>query len=213
MAKNQKRTKEQQQGRILEEQHFDLRSFKASDEGVSMKYYNLLFPDSEEKPDIKHTPHPDLQEKMDKLKPFFAKKVGILEGWNFARENLKDNLELLQLAKERHDQAVDSCKITGLTYSGENETFGVAIVGYLKFPKKGGSGISSGKISLSEDTLSKLPLGYEQEVFDICNEIKHEVYAYRFLGKKHQTDIETEAEKAQQSGMFDGSEATEEDLK
>lgn len=213
MAKKTTRTKKDQQGRILEEQHFDLRSFKASEDGVQMKYYNLLFPNAEESPNIKHTPHPDLQAKMDKLKPHFAKKIGILEGWDFARENLRDNLDLLEVAKTKFDEAVESCKITGLSFTGENETYGVAIVGYLKFPKKGGSGISSGKISLSEDTLSKLPLGYEQEVFDICQEIRHEIYSYRFLGKKHQTDIETEAEKAEQAGMFDGQEADENDLK
>lgn len=212
MAKKTTRTKTDQQGRILEEQHFDLRSFKASDDGVQMKYYNLLFPDAEESPNIKHTPHPDLQAKMDKLKPHFAKKIGILEGWDFARENLRENLDLLEVAKSKYDQTVESCKITGLSFTGETDTYGVAIVGYLKFPKQGGSGISSGKISLSDYTLSKLPLGYEQEVYDICQEIRHEIYSYRFLGKKHQTDIETEAEKAEQGDMFQG-EATEKDLK
>ena len=203
------RTIDEQKGRIMEEQHFDLKSFKSSDDGIKMRYFNLLFPNSEEEPNVKITPHPDLQSKMDKLKPYFADKIGILEGWNFAREHLRDNLELLDLAKKKHDEAVSGCKITGLSYTGEGDTFGISITGYHKFPKKGGSGISSGKISLSDKALEKKTLGYEDEVLEICKEIKHELYAFRFLGKKKQMDIESDPD------LFDGDngKGSSEDLK
>lgn len=209
MTKKTTKSKEEQQGRILAYEHFDLCSVKVNSEGVDMAYYNLLFPNAKEEPKTKVIAHPDLQAALDKLKLYFATKIGILEGWDFAREHCRDNQDALKMAMDKHKEIVESCKITGLTFAGEGETYGVTIAGYLKFPKKGGSGVSSGKIVFSKKTF-----GWEDEVKELCEDVKAEVYAYRFQAKKYQTDIETEADKAENPDLFEKPEAaTKEDLK
>jgi len=193
--------KEEQQGRILDIKHFDLKSFKFNkDKGLDIVYFNMLFPNAQEEPKSKIVTHPDLKEKMNQLKLHYATKLGLIEGWDFAREHVKKTGDALKLAMEGHKAVLDRIKITGLTFAGEGETYGVSITAYVKFPKKGGSGISSGKITFGSDDL-----GYEEDVKSICEEIKDEVYKYRFQNKKAQLDIETEAEKAEQAGMFDES--------
>lgn len=204
-----KKSKEEQLGRILEYQHFDLVSFKFNkDKGLDLVYYNRLFPNAKENPKSKVVSHPDLQSKLDQLKIHFATKIGLLEGWDFAREHTRKDLPTLELAQKGHQEVLERIKITGLTFAGEGETYGVSIIGYVKFPKKGGTGMSAGKILLDGSTL-----GYEDDVKEICEEVKQEVYAYRFQNKKAQLDIESEADKAKQAGMFDETGADEGDVK
>lgn len=177
-----------QKGRIMKYEHFDLLNFKVSSDGVDARYYNLMHRDVLQKPSSRIIPHPDLQEQMDQLKQYFSKKIGLLEGWEFARDNIKDP-ETLKIAVDGYNNTIERCKITGLSFTGENEGKGVSIIGYEKFPQKGGSGISSGKILFESDKL-----GYETEVMETCEAIKKEVYAYLFQGKKAQQDLISQSE-------------------
>ena len=193
------KSKEDQQGRILEYQHFELKSLKFnSSKGLDLIYVNLLQQNVLEEPTIKEVTHPDLNEKLDQLKLYYATKLGILEGWDFAREYVKKDTNTLQLAINHHKETIERVNVTGISFDGEGETYGVTIKGYMKFPKKGGSGLSSGKITFGVNTL-----GYEDDVMTICEEVKKEVYAYRFQNKKAQLDIETEAKKKEGEIDFD----------
>lgn len=200
--KNNSRTTEEQKGRIVEYKNFDLKSVKInSHKGLDLVYYNLLEPNQTEEPKSKNLPHPDLIEKLNQARLYYAEKLGLLEGWDFAREKCRKDSEALKLAKEGHQSVLDRITMKSMTISGEGETLGVTFSAYVKYPKKGGSGISSGKFSLHGEG------EHVDDLKQIVEEIKEEVYAYRFQNKKAQQDIESQAKEAEENGgLFNGQE-------
>lgn len=180
-------TTENQKGRTLNYEHFDLINFKASNSGISAVYYNLLDRDTKQKRDCDRVPHPDLFEALNALRTYFLNKTGFSEGFDFAREHLRDNAEALELAINGYGKLIERTKITGLTYNGDEVNEGVSIIGYVKYPGGSGTGLSSKKIGFG-----KSKLGYEEEVEDRCELIKQEVYNYLFLGKQAQQEIDAE---------------------
>lgn len=188
------KSKETQQTRKVEFQHFQVKKFKITPKGVDITHIEIGEDTGEIATVGRVVPHPDLKEKMNQLKIYMATRLGLLQGWDFSRANLKlKNEDLLKQALDGHKDAIDSCNVNGLTFVGEGDLFGVIITGSLKTPKGGSAGMAIPKI-----TFGKEVLGYEKEVEEICDEIKEEIYAYRFQHKKAQLDIETEAEK----GLF-----------
>lgn len=201
MAKknNESRTTDEQKGRIVEYKNFDLKSVKINThKGLDLMYYNLLQPNLTEEPKSKNLPHPDLIDKLNQVRLYYAEKLGLLEGWDFAREHCKKTPDSLKLAKDGHQAVIDRITMKSMTFSGEGETFGVSFSAYVKFPKKGGSGIPSGKYSLHGEA------EHVDDLTKICEEIKEEVYAYRFQNKKAQQDIVDQANKAGDDGLFAG---------
>jgi hypothetical protein len=134
-------------------------------------------------------PHPDLKVAMDQLKVYMATRLGLLEGWDFSREHLKKNPNYLQLAIAGHKSAKERCNVSGLTFLGSGETYGVSITGSIATPTNGSVGLAVPKISFDKNDL-----GYEDEVLEICKEITDEVYSYLILRKKEQTNIEDQSE-------------------
>lgn len=197
------KTKEDQQKRVLEYQHFQMTKFKVADEIASVKFYEH---GNEHTMTPKEHVHPDLKEALEQLKLYMAQRLGLLEGWDFSREHVKKDSESLTLAIQGHKDTIARCNVNGFTFVGDGETAGVQLTGSVKLPHGGSVGLAVAKITFGKDVL-----GYEDEVQEICEEIKKEVYAYLFQAKKLQLDIETEAEKAKQSGMFDDDDAESEE--
>lgn len=191
------KTTENQKGRIMERQHFDLVSIKVKDGKVDLSYFNKLFPNILEKPSMSVAPHPDLQSKLDELKLIFATKTGLLHINDTYRDNehVKANSDILKIVLNLHDEIIKSVKITGIAISSEGETRGVNIKGYVKFPKKGGDVLNSGIIHFDKEVF-----GIEEELQEICNEIEGEAYKYRVLKKYHQMEIDSKPD------LFNGSE-------
>lgn len=192
------KAKEEQQGRILEYQHFDLAKFKVTDKGVDVSHYDRLSNSGKNTLEGKETPHPDLQNALDKLSLYMAQRLGLLDGWDFSRDQLRGDLEKLQMAKQGHEEMVKRCHLNGFTYVGDGETRGVQFTGNVKLKDGGSVGLAVGKITFGKDVL-----GYEDDVEQLCEDVKVEVYAYRFQSKKAQLDVETEAAKAKNPDMFD----------
>jgi hypothetical protein len=188
---------DEQRRRTLEFQHFDLMKFKITKDGVDVTHHEKVNESFIQTTSGEYQPHPDLKAKMDELKLYMATRLGLLEGWDFSREYLKGDLDLLKLAIASHKETIDRCNVNGLTFLGEGETYGVAITGSIAVPKGGSVGMSVPKITFGSDKL-----GYEKEVQQICEQIKSEVYQYRFQAKKAQLDIETEAEKVEKPDLF-----------
>lgn len=191
-----KKTKEEQQSRRLEYQHFDLRKFKVTKDGVDVTHHESGMEAGEITKRGEVQPHPDLKEKMDQLALYMATRLGLLQGWDYSRTHIKEE-EALKGAMEGHKEVIERMNVNGLTFVGEGETAGVMITGSIKVPKTGSTGLTVPKITFGSDKL-----GYETEVEEICEEIKREVYAYRFQSKKLQLDIETEAKKKENPELF-----------
>lgn len=197
-----KKPKEEQQGRIMPREEFNLQKFKVTKDGLTITHHvNGLNP-ADITANVEVKPHPDLKEKMDKLKVYMATRLGLLEGWDFSREHLKKNPNYLQNAIAGHKTAKDRCNVNGLTFLGSGETYGVSITGSISTPINGSVGLAVPKISFDKNDL-----GYEDEVFEICKEITDEVYSYLILRKKEQTNVEDQSEGFDNNGgvidMFD----------
>ncbi|MCK5342979.1 MAG: hypothetical protein KAR20_06225, partial [Candidatus Heimdallarchaeota archaeon] len=177
-----KKTKPEQKTRRLEYQHFDLRKFKVTKDGVDVTHHEGGIDAGEIIKKGEVQPHPDLKKMMDLLQIYMATRLGLLEGWDFCREHIDREME--EMAIKGHKDAIERCNVNGLTFVGEGELAGVMITGSIKVPHSGSTGLSVPKITFKSDTL-----GYEKEVQTLCEEIKKEVFAYRYQSKKHQLDL------------------------
>lgn len=182
------RSVQEQQGRLLPRNEFNLAKFKFTKDGIKVSHY-IKGESSHIDVEVEEKPHPDLIEKTKELQLYMATRLGLLEGWDFSREKVKSNQDDLKLAMQGHKDALERCNINGLTFLGEGETYGVTITGSIKTPKSGSVGLAVPKI-----TFGKNDLGYEEDVENICDEIKDEVYNFLILKKKEQTNIEDQAE-------------------
>lgn len=189
------KSKQEQQGRILPYKDFKLKKFKIVDAGVDVVHIEEGKTGGEVTKKGKAAPHPDLQKACNELRIFMADRLGVLRGWDYARDHLRGDAEALEVAIKKHQEARESCSVSGLSFSGEGDLEGVIITGSIKLPDGGAVGLALPKISFASDKL-----GYEDEIIDICEEIKKEVYAYRFLNKYAQLDLEDEIDKVEAEG-------------
>lgn len=178
------KSKEKQQQRVIEYKNFKLLKFKVTKIGVDVTHMEPGEEGGKITKEGKAQPHPDLKLAMDKLKLYMATRLGLLTGWDYSREHLKKADEVLQGAVDGHKEALDYCNVNGLTFVGEGDTAGVQITGSIKVPKGGSTGLAVPKITFSKDTL-----GYENDVEELCEKVKIEVYAYRYQHKKAQLDL------------------------
>lgn len=180
------KTKQEQQRRLLEYKDFDLIKMKLTDKGVYVEHHENGTEPGTDKRNGEYQPHPDLLNALDALKLYMATRLGLLEGWDFAREHLKNSKNHLKSAIMKHEEVIERMNVNGITYVGEGETRGVMITGSIQTPKGGSTGLAVPKI-----TFGKEVLGYETEVEELCGEIRKETYGYRFQKKKLQEDINT----------------------
>lgn len=197
MAEKKVKTAEVQRQRQLEYQNFDLVKIKLSKDGPIIEHHETGLDAGTTKKEGEVQPNPDLIAALDKLKTYAAQRIGILDGWDFARENTKSDLDTLKIAIDGHTEAASRFNVNGITIIGDGDKIGVMITGSLNLPKGGSVGMAVSKITFGSDKL-----GYENEVEEICEEIRKECYAYRFQSKKLQLDIETEIDKEENPDLF-----------
>lgn len=183
-----KKDKAEQQGRIIPLSAFGLKKVKITKEGVDVTHHESGTNAGEIIKKGEVQPHPDLKAALDQLQLYMAQRLGLTQGWDFAREHLKKDHELLKLAMDQYTEALNRCNVNGIKLVGEGETYGVQITASLKTPGGGSTGLAVPKITLG--TTPKL--GYEPEVQVIVDLIKSEVYKYRFQGKKLQQELKFE---------------------
>lgn len=192
-----KKTKENQQGRIMPLEDFNLVSFSIGDKGLTIEHSIDGGPIPKyPKVPCKGEPHPDFQNLMLELRKYAAIKIGLLEPWNVILDNCDGNLELGQIGADGKAAAIEKVKVTGLSIGGEDELRGVTLKCYLKFSKKGGTGMSIGKIHF-EGTEWK----FEEELEELIERVRVEVYNYLILSKKAQQEI-PEEKPSNQKEMF-----------
>lgn len=186
---------DEQRTRLLEYKNFELKKFKMGKKGVDVSHHQSGSDAGLVSKVGETIPHPDLQKSMDKLKPLMAKRIGLLEGTDLARHQLKGDLDALKIVLDLEKLVVSRCNVNGLTFTGSGDKFGVMITGSILCPENGSIGMGVPKITFGAEFL-----GYEEEVEEICEEIKKEVFAYRFLNKKAQKAEADEAKKAKGKG-------------
>lgn len=175
--------KEEQQKRVLSYENFDLIKFKIEKKGVNVTHHETGSNAGVVSKDGETTPHPDLKEKLNLLKPFMARRLGLLRGVDKGLELTKGNLDNQKIFLDLEKEIVNACNINGLTFVGSGEKRGVIMTGNVLLEHYGSIGMAVSAIRVEDDIL-----GYEEELADICEEIKAEVYKYRFGNKKAQLD-------------------------
>lgn len=174
--------------RKLDFKDFDLQKVKANSDGVHIEFYEKGNGNLKHTVDCSEEPHPDFITSLKALQLYFAMRIGILDGWNFARENLKKDQELLKDAISGYDSEIERCSVFGIAYVGSDQLRAVKITGALKC-KNGSVGMATPNITFSSDKL-----GYEDDVKDLCDVVMKECYNYAFKNKRAQQDIMTQIE-------------------
>jgi len=185
---------EEQRTRKLEFKDFDLRKVKMNKKGADVEHHEGGSDAGIVSKVGEIAPHPDLQTSLDKLKSIMARRLGLLEGVDLAKEIAKehkeDKLKYYEKAMNVEKEIVNRCNVNGLTFTGSGDKFGVMITGSVLLPIGGSVGLAVSKITFGETVL-----GYEEETEQLCEEVKKEVFAYRFQNKKAQLDLLDEAER------------------
>lgn len=158
-------------------ENFDLQKVKIVNNKVDIQYFNLENPNRLEHPEGKDLPHEKLLTALSNFNEIFAKQSGHLDGWDFARDNIKGDLDATKIARDTYYECVNNHNVTGVSYIGDNSK-GIQISGSFK-PLKGGSyGYASPKLYFESDSIS-----YGDEALELSEKLKERVYAYLFKGE------------------------------
>lgn len=130
-------------------------------------------------------PSNDYLEKVNELKEIFAYSLGLHNGWDFSRENVRNDMDVLKKAISLWNEEVDRVKISGLVVVGADAGKGIKITGSLK-TELGVIGLSSPTIRFdSEITNCNSDLIFlgdmAQKVF---NDLQKEVWSFIYKGKR-----------------------------
>jgi len=169
---------------------FELRHLKLNSKGgLIIDWFDLNQTNDLLSVDSDSKPHEDLTNKLDELKSVFAESLGLLSGWNFAREHVRANEERLKEAVRLYNEEVNRCSITGFTLTDK----AIKITGALQ--------CEDGKIGLTSPLVK-----FENEDSDIglraksiIDELKKEVWSFIYAGKRD-TDLFNQKEE-KKSGL------------
>jgi hypothetical protein len=168
----------------LELKNFDLQSLKLNSKNqLSVDWFDISSPNDLLSVESDSFVHEDLVEKLRELKLVFADSLGLLDGWNFARENNIKNDEKIKEAMKLYNEEINRCNVTGFNLT-EN---GIKIKGSLN--------CKDGKVSLSS-TMIKFDDEQSEVVLDakvIVDDLVTEVWRFIYQGKR-QSDLFSQKE-------------------
>lgn len=159
----------------LELKNFELRHLKLNSKGQpTIDWFDITQPNDLLSVESDSLPHEKLVEKLDELKTILAESLGLLVGWNFARENNRKNEEKLQEAIRGYNDEILRCKVSGLTITEK----GVKISGSL-ICDEGTVGLASPLIKFENE---ESDIGLKAK--SIIEELSKEVWGFIYAGKR-----------------------------
>lgn len=182
--------------RKIEYQNFDLQKVKVSKDGLDIHFFEKGGTGDKHLVECTGQPHPDFTNALEKLKTYFAMRIGLLKGWDFAREELRGDSDKLKEAIAGYNAEVERCSVSGIVFVGSDQLSGIKITGSLKC-EMGAVGMATPNITFASDKL-----GYENDVDELCETIKSETYLYHFKNKRAQQDLLDQVEEAE-NGEFE----------
>lgn len=171
--------------KIVTYAEFDLISVKTDGKTLEAVFFDKSTPNIKWPPKGGDAPHPDLMTALKDVtgSEIMATSLCLLEGWDFARENNRKNLEVLEDARRKWSEEVLRCEVMELHFTGEDETAGVQLKGKLN--------CDGAKIKI--ETPQYVFIEGEEELSQRAQEwaerVKKEVWSYLFKGKKSQTSL------------------------
>jgi len=161
----------------LELKNFDLRHLKLNSKGgLVIDWFDLTQKNDLLSVESDSQPHEDLTEMLMELKTIFAESLGLLKGWDFARENNRKNEEKLAEAIRGYNEEVNRCNVTGITITEQ----GVKISGSLI--------CDYGKVGLASPLIKFIVDEEETEIGlaiqSIVDKLTIEVWKFIYQGKR-----------------------------
>lgn len=129
--------------------------------------------------------HPDLAGLLEDLRVIVARAFNIT---SFLTLLESDEMQLTDAAKkvarDFADELIAKIDVRGVSWSGTDESVGVVVTAVFETPNGLKTCINTPRIKLSQ-----ISFGFEEELEQICEQIKSEVYAYLFNGKQAQLSL------------------------
>lgn len=129
--------------------------------------------------------HPDLARLLEDLRVIVARAFNIT---SFLTLLESDEMQLTdaskKVARDFADELIAKIDVRGVSWSGTDESVGVVVTAVFETPNGLKSCINTPRIKLAQ-----ISFGFEEELEQICEQIKSEVYAYLFNGKQAQLSL------------------------
>lgn len=129
--------------------------------------------------------HPDLAGLFEDLRVIVARVFNIT---SFLTLLESDEMQLTdgakKVARDFADELIAKIDVRGVSWSGTDESVGVVVTAVFETPNGLKTCINSPRIKLAQ-----ISFGFEEELEQICEQIKSEVYAYLFNGKQAQLSL------------------------
>lgn len=179
------------EGYIPKENDFNLSKVKLSKSGGIQVEYQLTQVVGEETSVVDRTEtctrdvHPDLLALFEDLRIIVGRTFGIT---SFLTLVESDDFKLTEAkkmqAREFADGLLQKIEVRGVSWSGSDESVGVVITAIFETTNGLKSAINTPRIKLAQ-----ISFGFEEELEQITDSIKAEVYAYLFKGKQAQLSL------------------------
>ncbi len=155
---------------------------------VEIKFFDLDLPNRKQTGDDSNLPHQDLLNCLAEFGEDMARALGLLDGWDCARDEIKGNLDGTKKAKEGYEKTVLNCTVDAISFFGDTRE-SIELSGPV-ITKTGSRKQTTPRISLNPDNNENA----KDAIFKI-DELKKELWAYLF-GDKY---IKTEKKKKKEA--------------
>ena len=154
---------------------FDLISLKLNGKGCpTIDWFDLTKKNDLLSVESDSQPHEDLVNKINELKAVLAESLGLLDGWDFARENNRKNDDNLKKAIYGYNDEIQRCIVSGVKITDK----GIKITGSL-LCEEGTIGLASPLIKFENEDSN---IG--EVAKSIVDELKVEVWSFIYQGKR-----------------------------
>jgi len=175
----------------LNEDRFTLTKVKREKNGGLDIHFDYIVKDGEETYNNKgeladdKIPHPDLMERIKKLKPFLVDAYGFNKYRKLiSNAEFQGTEDQVTKTEDLNAEILGKVDITGVSVSGQEDNRGAIITGTFDIQNGVKTALNSHRIKFSSTFF-----GWESEVGELIDELQKECYLYLFKNKKAQLDI------------------------
>lgn len=143
---------------------------------VHVKYFDIDLPNRLQTNDDANLPTDDLVNCLLHLGEEMAMALGLLDGWDFARDNIKNDLDATKIARDSYEQTVLNCFVDSIKFQGETRE-SIELSGKVT-TKTGSKKQTTSSISLDVEKNE-----YAKDMLPKLEELKIEIWAYLFGNK------------------------------
>lgn len=129
--------------------------------------------------------YPDLAGLFEDLRVIVARAFNITSFLTLLESNEMQLTDASKkVARDFADELIAKIDVRGVSWSGTDESVGVVVTAVFETPNGLKTCINTPRIKLAQ-----ISFGFEEELEQICELIKSEVYAYLFNGKQAQLSL------------------------